>query len=208
MIKNLHDYKDDAMSRPRLAEILCELLTSWLDNRPAEFHDLTPELIDLVQKQGRLGLRNLFLGRFVKEWRTLQDQHLATLEEVPKKFSGKTWVTGAIKIIWDQVIDCWEERNNKKHGIDRITAERALAEQAEREIRLLYSQRRHILPRDNDLIYETAEEHLEQEPTARGRRQWLLTWKPVIKQGIEFAKKHGLVTRRFRTTDIRDYMST
>ena len=84
-----------------------------------------------------------------------------------------------------------EIRNDTLHGIDQSSIEVARLEKAQRETAALYTVKDCVLPRDNDLFYNSIAEHYEQETTSRGLRQWLHTWKPTILQSVKEAKRLG-----------------
>ena len=79
-------------------------------------------------------------------------------------------------------------------------------EEAHREITHLYGLRQQMLPCDREHLYENTEEHFEKDPTARGLRQWIKTWKPVLLRGINASKKRGLHGRQSTTCNIRDWL--
>jgi len=63
-----------------------------------------------------IGWKHIFCGRFVSEWRTLQDAHLQTVPEKEKHHKGSTWVTGITQILWEHMRKNWNSRNEARHG--------------------------------------------------------------------------------------------
>ena len=116
-------------------------------------------------------------------------------------------MTGLISIIWNNVHDCWLTRNGAKHGTDAASKEIARQEEAKREITHLYGLRQQMLPSDRELLYNSPEEHFVRDPTSRGMRQWINTWKHVVLRGVNMSKKRGLQGQGGRTQNIRNYMS-
>ena len=72
------------------------------------------------------------------------------------------------ELIWHQLYNTWEIRNDTLHGIDQSSREVARLERATRETEALYTVKDCVLPRDKDLFYSSLAEHHIQEPTSRG----------------------------------------
>jgi hypothetical protein len=79
-----------------------------------------------------------------------------------------------------------------QHGIDEASREVAQLAEAKRETEALYSIKNRVMPVDRDLFYSTIDTHYEQEPTSRGLRQWLHTWKPLLLQSAQQARTIGV----------------
>ena len=58
--------------------------------------------------------------------------------------------------------------------------EQAQYAQAQWETEEIYSQCSLVQPRDWDVFYSNTNEHFQKESMARGLKQWLNTWKPLI----------------------------
>ena len=108
---------------------------------------------------------------------------------------------GVIQIIWNHVYHNWEARNADLHGVDAATRESVQYIQAQRETEEIYSQCSLVQPRDRDVFYSNTNKHFQKEPTARGLRQWLKTWKPLLLRSIQDV----IATGTHRTHSIRDY---
>jgi hypothetical protein len=201
----LRKYLDRNKTRPALDDILNECLRSWLSGQEICLTGYPVLYNRLIRNQFVIGWKQLFFGRFVKEWAELQDDHLAKIRNGDRKLTGRIWVTGVITLIWDHLYVNWEERNAALHGHDANTREAAMFAQAQRETENLYGIREQVLSRDKDLFYTTIDTHYEKETTARGLRQWLNTWKPVILHSVAESKKFGLrgvnvITQYFQNT--------
>ena len=81
--------------------------------------------------------------------------------------------------------------------------EQARYTQAQRETEEIYSQRSLVQPRDWDVFYSNTNEHFQKESMARGLRQWLNTWKPLILRSIQ----DGTAMGTNRNHSIRDFFS-
>ena len=82
----------------------------------------------------------MFVGRFVFEWSDLQQDYLVLQSIISKKYSGASWITGVIQIIWNHVYHNWEARNTHLHGVDVAMQESTQYVQAQRETEEIYSQ--------------------------------------------------------------------
>ena len=75
----------------------------------------------------------MFVGRFVYEWSNLQQDYLVLQRIVSKEYSGTSWITGVIQIIWKNVDQNWDGRNADLHRVDVATRESAKYAQEQRE---------------------------------------------------------------------------
>jgi hypothetical protein len=78
----LRQYLDRHKTRPILDDLLNECLRAWLrgqENRLSGYPQLYHRLI---RNQFVIGWKQLFFGRFVKEWAELQDDHLAARKKM------------------------------------------------------------------------------------------------------------------------------
>ena len=180
MFRALRNYFNKTPTRPFLGDLLITGLSKWLHNKPAIFSDFPSLYNSLIFHQTRIRWKQLFVGRFVLEWSNLQQDYLVLQSITSKKYSGTLWITGATQIIWNHVYSNWETRNADLHGIDATMRKQAQYAQAQRESEEIYSQRSLVLPRDRDVFYSNTNEHFQKESTARGLKEWLNTWKPLI----------------------------
>ena len=185
MLRALHNHFDQTPTRSFLGELLITGLSKWLHNEPATFSNFPPLYNSLIFHQTRIGWKQLFLGRFVLEWSNLQQDHLVLQNITSKKYSGTLWITGITQIIWHHVYSNWEARNVDLHGIYATMREQAQYAQAQRETEEIYSQQSLVKPCDREVFYSNTNEHFQKESTARGLKQWLNTWKPLILRSIQ-----------------------
>ena len=151
-----------------------------------------PEIYsELIHNQTQIGWEQMFMGRFVTDWSELQQDFLKSKSSKNKKHSGTSWVTGITSVIWKNIYVLWDERNGQQHGIDAIAKENKLNEMALKQIEELYNHKKDVLPRHQELFYDTLEQHQAKEPTSKGLRQWIRTWEPVLLKSVEDAKKFG-----------------
>ena len=143
----------------------------------------------------------MLLGRFIFEWNDLQQDYLVLQSIVSKKYSGTSWITGVIQIIWKHVYYNWEAKNADLHGVDAATCKSAQYAQAQQETEEIYSQCSLVQPRDRDVFNSNTNEHFQKEPTAHGLKQWLNTWEPLLLRSIQ----GGIATGTNRTHSIHDF---
>ena len=79
--------------------------------------------------------------------------------------------------------------------------EHAQYAQAKQETEEIYSQRCLVQPHEWDVFYSNADKHFQKESMARGLKQWLNTWKPLILRSIQ----EGTAMGTKRNHSIRDY---
>ena len=79
--------------------------------------------------------------------------------------------------------------------------EQAQYAQAQRETEEIYSQRSLVKLCDREVFYSNTNEHFQNEPTARGLKRWLNTWKPLILRSIQ----EGTATGTNQNHSIRDF---
>ena len=142
---------------------------------------------DATNQQTAIGWRQLFNGRLSSEWTTMQDQHLANQHNRIEQRTGTTWATGVITVLWKQWFILWETRNGIVHGHDDETRKIKDREKAEKDIHRIYKHRKTYLPRDDDLLFSTAEIHIEGSSTT-ALQNWLLTHSTTFLQSAKKAK--------------------
>ena len=136
----LQNYFNKIPTRPFLGDLLITSLSKWLRNEPAIFSDSPPIYNSLIFHQTRIGWKQLFVSRFIYEWSNLQQNYLVLQRIISKKYSGTSWITGVIQIIWKHVYQNWDARNADLHGVDAAMRESAKYAQAQRETEEIYSQ--------------------------------------------------------------------
>jgi hypothetical protein len=191
MLSAVRKGSDSQNTRPELLTILQEGLLAWFENRQPVFHFTAPMYLSLIRNQSKVGWDQVLYGRFVIDWRIIQDDHLFTIKNTKQQHTGRSWITKMTTIIWSEIFTLWDIRKTALHGVDQSAKELERIESAKRETTVMYSARNKILPRDQDIFYSNEEEHFRQEPTSRGLQQWLNTWKPVIIQSVKEAEKLG-----------------
>ena len=102
------NYFNKIPTRPFLGDLLITGLSKWLRDEPSIFSDFPPFYNSLIFHQTRIGWKQLFVSRFVYEWSNLQQDYLVLQSTISKKYSGTSWITGVIQIIWNHTYHNWE----------------------------------------------------------------------------------------------------
>ena len=196
LLKDLRYFFTKHPTRPALVDILQDAIRQWLTHDEVIIAGYPPLYDELIGKQRCVGWEQIFLGRFVEDWKQLQHEFLMTQPRRKKKHSGLTWITGVTTIIWKHVHDQWLLRNSQQHGVTAEEREAKLLIHAQLQTEALYDYKDSVLPRDHSLFYKDLDEHLSYETTSRGLRQWITTWEPVLLQSVTDALTFGTTHMR------------
>ena len=184
--KALHLYHTD----PQLHKILTEGLQAWFHCTTLQFTDYPEKYQRLIQQQNQLGWRQLFSGRFSREWSTLQHAHLQHHSLVTSRTTGHLWTVAAISSLWKSWSTMWESRNAKVHGHDASTRNKMRRESAIAELEMYYAKQNDMLPVDRNFFMDSAMEH-SQKPT-HYLVNWLNTYRRLFKMSLIAAKKNAI----------------
>ena len=112
LMKTLFAYEREWLD-PTLHTILYKTLEAWMEDSELDFDaDYEACYKRLIDQQEKVGWNQLWFGRFVEDWRFIQDEYLQLHPHMKdKKRSGQIWVTGATEISWEHVHSCWLTRN-------------------------------------------------------------------------------------------------
>ena len=193
-----------------LRQLLLDATRQWLYSGTANQPDDIPqceqypeELHPLIRAQTSIGWRQLFNGRFCQHWGDIQNSHLYRIRnDLPtKNNSGQKWQVTIITLIWEQWYDLWKLRNEDVHGKD--DAARAIAEKREvtRRLAAIYSQRNHMEPSFQALLFPDIQTHLEQPTWVI--QNWLTIRAPGFLSSIRAVKTKAIQNVR----SIRSYFA-
>ena len=152
-----------------LKQLLIDSVRQWLYpgqdmNQVQHCAQYPAELHPLIRFQTSIGWRQLFNGRFCKQWGDIQSAHLYRIRHhLPDKHNtGQKWQVAIITVIWENWYNLWKMRNADVHGRD--SASRVLAEKREvaRRLAMIYDQRNHMEPSVQELLYSDIQTHLKQ----------------------------------------------
>lgn len=203
LLDDLNKYHQQNHTKPELAAILNRGIRCIIHGSAPPNPEDFPDEFQLVDKQYQLGWKHLFQGRFVKEWRCAQNDHLQTVPRRKDHHKGDTWLTGIIAILWTHMQVNWNSRNDDRHGNDKASREAKLVEQAQREITAIYDNKSKVLPIHRKHFYTDTETHFTRETTSRQLQQWINTWNPLVIHSVKEARKASLQNQ----SSITDFFS-
>jgi exonuclease III len=169
LLKKLAETCSKQRTYAPLQKLLLDAVRQWLypgqeppdEPQSAQY---AAEMHQLIETQTRIGWRQLFNGRFSKQWSEIQNVHLNHIRRhIPwMKNTGQQWQVAIITVLWEEWHDLWKMRNSDVHGKDEAT--RAIAENREvsRRLSMIYDQRHHMEPSAQSLLFPDIQTHLEQ----------------------------------------------
>ena len=161
------------------------------------------ELHPLINTQTRIGWRQLFNGRFSKQWEDIQNTHLYRVrDQLPtKNNSGQRWQVAIITVIWEQWYDLWKLRNADVHGKDEATRALAAKREMSRRLEAIYAQKIHMEPSAQALLFPDIRTHLEQPPWVI--QNWISINGPIFMTSLRTVKARAIQNVR----SIRSYFA-
>jgi len=187
-IRKTCDYID---TRPMLMDILLDGMSNWFDGGDVLEPNLyPPQYHRLINQQNNVGWRQLFSGRMSREWSRLQDDHLCVSKLAGKTRTGRLWTTTIITAVWKQWDIVWKLRNGVIHGQDSTSRAIILRQKAEWQIKTIYDNRELYLPKDQEILFDTVEEHLTL-PTM-SLLNWYNTYFPMFAHSARQAQKNAV----------------
>jgi hypothetical protein len=181
---------DKLNTRPYLQEILITALEAWFDHEPANFTRFPPLYFTLIHQQTQIGWRQLFNGRISTEWSRLQDDYLLDQGLRNKKTTGQIWATQILISIWEGWTQVWTIRNEVIHGHDQASRQRLQRLEVESDIRAIYNKGNHLLPEDQDYLFEDVENHLHHSTVTL--RNWFNTYRSLFSDSISKVKQQAV----------------
>ena len=180
--RNLRKKMEKSHTDQTLADIALEGLTSFLEGRAVDIHDLPDKYHKLLEEQDEIGWNNFLKGRWSKEWSRLQEEHLISIGAKTDRLNGTSWATNMIGTIWTDWFELWTMRNEDRHGKDKSSRASAKRGQMIREVEALYMLASEVHPEDTD-IFDVELETLLQRSTS-SLFSWKANWEPVIRSSI------------------------
>jgi len=105
-------------SRLALVDVLLDGLSCWFQHEQLDCTKYPDSLHKLIKDQNSIGWNQLFRGRMVREWASLQQQSLWDNGFQQKSLSGRSWVATVVTTIWTRFFELWNARNTIVHGVD------------------------------------------------------------------------------------------
>jgi hypothetical protein len=101
-----------------LVDLLLDGLQCWFKHEQLDCAAYPATLHSLIKAQNSIGWNQLFRGRMVTEWATLQQQSLAENRCQKPSLSGRSWVATVISTLWTRFFELWYARNQVVHGVN------------------------------------------------------------------------------------------
>ena len=120
----------------------------------------------------------------------LQDDYLYINKKHQGRDDGNNWTTAVICECWTNWYSLWEMRNLVIHGRNVAEVNQLKRRYAVQDLNAIYEMRDQLLPRDRDLLMESAEVHATK--TTRQIRNWITTFRPIIQHSVKTAAKHAI----------------
>jgi len=185
-------------SDPTLKTILLEGLNKFLTQQ-TEVHETEypTQYHPLIQEQNALGWDQLYRGRWSNQWSKM---HTLYAENRPNwkshEADGKQWVTIHGRMLLQQWLTLWKIRNAERHGADQQERQRTRYSHLQKELTELYKLRTEVTPRDRNIFYTTATEHMKASPELNTLEDWIFTHRTAIIASAQQAKQHGIQHNR------------
>jgi hypothetical protein len=155
-----------------------------------------PQVHKLIEEQNAIGWRQLFSGRFSREWAPIQD---ASYSRAPppdgqQKRTGLRWQTKFILKIWEDWDDRWSDRNKALHGHDAATRSQAMRRETRRHLDSIYREREFMEPHVQALLLNSPEAHAAQSVSTT--RNWIATHQAMFRNSVRRVKARTLLGMR------------
>jgi hypothetical protein len=153
-----------------------------------ELKDIPEEYRSLVEAIENVGIYQLWYGRFPIEWDWYQRRYLKQISEYDNEPTGEPkWLRAVILVIWQHCYQRWIERCDRQYENKQTGGFKH--EQLLHQIHTLYAMKDKLLVQDQ-YIFQTPLEEWKDKTTTQ-LDEWLLKYKPVLKQCLSLAKKHS-----------------
>ena len=86
------------------------------DRDPSTPINYSPAVAHVYESQTAIGWEEFFCGRLSTSWRNHQSEFLGDVAD--KKVTGQTWSAGVAKLLLQQWLKLWLDRNGDCHGRD------------------------------------------------------------------------------------------
>ena len=187
----VESFHDTHATHPLLRYVFKEAVTQWFQVEAPDVVSpiLFPqEVRTLIQTQNAIGWRQIFRGRFSKEWQRLQNlYYMQHKNKSAFKRTGVLWQKQFITTIWELWFQLWNLRNGEVHGTTVETRAQAQRFEVARQLTEIYNSRGFMEPTVEALL-ETNQETHAQKPV-HVTKNWLAMAGPVIRTSVRRIRK-------------------
>jgi hypothetical protein len=186
-------------SRLALVDVLLAGLSCWFNHAQLDCTDYPESLHSLINDQNTIGWNQIFRGRMVTAWATLQQQSLNDNGCQTPSLSGRSWVATVVSTIWTRFFELWTARTQIVHGVninDYTTIQKSKLLDELKELHSRRSTFHHsdlpflIAPHDEDA--HKIDEFVDQNYVST-IRTWLRMWKPTFDDGAKLATTQAVL---------------
>ena len=176
---------------PGLLDLLLDSLEALFQGTIINQDNYDPRYHLLIAQQQAIGWRQMFSGRFSKEWAKLQHEHLVSQNLSTQTQNGTTWLVQVISSIWTQWMKVWDIRNKVIHGHDNTTREQAKRRILKIQLEEIYALRDQVCPHHESKLfpYPTIEAHLERSNNQIDN--WLKIHSSAIRESVKRAEERA-----------------
>lgn len=180
-------------TRLALIDVLLAGLHCWFHHTQLECHLYPASLHKLITDQNSIGWNQLFRGRMVKEWATLQQQSLSDNGFRTQALSGRSWVATVVTTLWTRFFELWTDRNTIVHGVDVSDYTAIQKSKLLEELKELHSRRESFHHSDLPFLIAQTDEDTQKlddyvsQNYVSTIRTWLRMWTPTFEDGAKIA---------------------
>ena len=172
-----------------LKRLMLEGFECYFAETNAEFERHVEWLHSLTESQEAIGWEQVFCGRWSNKWATVHEERLKLQgTEITAKNSGRTLIRRlTLKMRTLVVHGVWKERNLARHGETEQEQAEKKKDRYLAELKMWYDHRNEgklslAEAAEEEIFYDTVEEHQEKEGTLARIRGWLCTFGSVLLQ--------------------------
>jgi ribonuclease HI len=175
-LASLNKWMGDHKTKPTLQRGIITLLQGWYDDGTIHFptgHFQDQQVRQALEEQANIGVYNLLLGRFSKQFIDIQSAYIRYIDK-DSKMTGQTWSTAFLVELWNLPWEMWEHRNGILHGATNTP-------QQQRSVEELLLEVNAELEQGPDTLLVPDQQLVDRDPnTFRAMsihqlKQWLLT---------------------------------
>ena len=109
---------------------------------------------------------------------------------------GANWILAIGRILIDQWLQLWKQRNADRHGEDNKKHSQLREQLLHAELQEIYTYQHQVCPSDKNLFYATAEDHIRHHPNHDTLENWIHTNKGAIIASVAQATRLGISRNR------------
>jgi hypothetical protein len=175
-LASLNKWMGDHKTKPTLQRGIITLLQGWYDDGTIHFptgHFQDQQVRQALEEQANIGVYNLLLGQFSKQFINIQSAYIHYIDK-DSKMTGQTWSTAFLVELWNLPWEMWEHRNGILHGATNTP-------QQQRSVEELLLEVNAELEQGPDTLLVPDQQLVDRDPnTFRAMsihqlKQWLLT---------------------------------